>query len=301
MDSRGVAALPLATRNFTQILGLSPGAATYLPDSSGVGRNTQAISVNGARVTQNNYQINGIDATTMGTNGPILVAVPAPETIQEFKVQTSLFDASLGRAGGGTINLITRSGANDAHGVLYYFLCDDGLNANNSFLKAARVARAVLDRHVLGGALGGPLRKDRMFFFGSYQGARETNGASIINSISSNVLVVPGLTDDRSVQTLQTTFGVTPIHPSALALLNSRLQNGHFVIPTPQSNGLYTASTPSTFREDQFNANLDHPSPREQLACGEVLLRQHVAVSRPAKLSRHWTKRRRLRHGPNLQ
>jgi len=257
VDSRGVTALPLATRNFTQILGLSPGTATYLPDSTGVGRNTQAISVNGARVTQNGYQINGIDATTMGTNGPILVAVPAPETIQEFKVQTSLYDASIGRAGGGSINLITRSGTNDAHGVLYYFLRNDVLNANNPFLKAAGVERPVLDRHVLGGALGGPLRRDRMFFFGSYQGARETNGASIINSVSSNVLVAPGLTDERSVQTLQSTFGVTPIHPSALALLNARLPNGRFVIPTPQSNGLYTASTPSTFREDQFNGNLD--------------------------------------------
>jgi hypothetical protein len=86
---RDLAQLPLATRNFTQILGLSPGTMTYLPDSTAVGRNTQAISVNGARVTQNNIQINGVDANTMGTNGPILVAVPAPETIQEFKVQTS--------------------------------------------------------------------------------------------------------------------------------------------------------------------------------------------------------------------
>src|SRR6185369_15387792 len=105
VDSRAVSELPLATRNFTQILGLSPGAATYLPDSTAVGRNTQAIAVNGARVTQNNLQINGVDANTMGTNGPILVAVPAPETIQEFKVQTSLYDASYGRAGGANIQV----------------------------------------------------------------------------------------------------------------------------------------------------------------------------------------------------
>jgi hypothetical protein len=81
-DARTIATLPLATRNFTPILSLFPGTATYLPDSTGVGRNTQAISVNGARVTQNNVQVNGVDANTMGTNGPILVAVPAPETIQ---------------------------------------------------------------------------------------------------------------------------------------------------------------------------------------------------------------------------
>src|SRR5713101_6542593 len=74
VGSRVVADLPLASRNFTQILTLSPGTVTHLPDSTAVGRNTQAISVNGARVTQNFFQINGIDATTMGTNGPILVA-----------------------------------------------------------------------------------------------------------------------------------------------------------------------------------------------------------------------------------
>jgi hypothetical protein len=103
VDSQAVANLPLASRNFTQILTLSPGTAAYLPDSTAVGRNTQAISVNGARVTQNFFQINGIDATTMGTNGVILVGVPAPETIEEFKVQTSLYDARYGRSGGGNI------------------------------------------------------------------------------------------------------------------------------------------------------------------------------------------------------
>src|SRR5437667_683762 len=80
VGSRAVSELPLATRNFTQILGLSTGAATYLPDSTFLGRNTQTISVNGARVTQNSFQLNGVDATTMGTAGAILVAVPAPET-----------------------------------------------------------------------------------------------------------------------------------------------------------------------------------------------------------------------------
>jgi hypothetical protein len=90
VDSRSLSELPLATRNFTQILGLSPGAATYLPDNTAVGRNSQNISVNGARVTNNNFQINGIDANSMGTNSAPSLSVPAPESIQEFKVQTSL-------------------------------------------------------------------------------------------------------------------------------------------------------------------------------------------------------------------
>jgi carboxypeptidase family protein len=258
VDSRRVSDLPLATRNFTQILSLSPGAATFLPDSTASGRNSQAISVNGARVTQNNIQINGVDANTMGTNGPILVAIPAPETMEEFIVQTSLYDASFGRAGGANIQLLTKSGANSLHGGVYEYFRNEALNANNPFLKAAGVARPVLKRSVFGGTLGGPVRKGRAFFFISYQGTRETNGASIINSLSQSVLVAPGLTDDRSAQTLQTTFNVPSIDPAALALLNARLPNGNFVIPTPQANGRYSGSSPSTFEENQFNTDFDY-------------------------------------------
>ncbi len=257
VDSESVASLPLASRNFSQILTLSPGTATYLPDSTAVGRNTQAISVNGARVTQNYFQINGIDATTMGSQGPILVAVPAPETIEEFKVQTSLYDATYGRSGGANIQLVTKTGGNEIHGDAYEYFRNEALNANNPFLKAAGLARPLLRRNVFGGILGGPIRKNKAFFFVSYQGARERNAASIINSISSNVLVVPGLTDDRSVSTLESTFGVATIDPASLALLNAKLPNGQFAIPTPQANGLFSGSSPSSFQEDQFNANAD--------------------------------------------
>jgi Carboxypeptidase regulatory-like domain/TonB dependent receptor len=257
VDSQAVANLPLASRNFTQILTLSPGTATYLPDSTAVGRNTQAISVNGARVTQNFFQINGIDATTMGTNGPILVAVPAPETIEEFKVQTSLYDATYGRSGGANIQLVTRTGGNEIHGDVYEYFRNEVLDANNPFLKAAELARPLLRRNVFGGVLGGPVRKNREFFFVSYQGSRERNAASIINSISSNVLVAPGLTDDRSAATLEKTFRIATIDTASLALLNAKLPNGQFVIPTPQANGLFSVSSPSNFQEDQFNSNAD--------------------------------------------
>jgi len=255
VGSRAVADLPLASRNFTQILTLSPGTASYLPDSTAVGRNTQAISVNGARVTQNYFQINGIDATTMGTNGAILVAVPAPETIEEFKVQTSLYDATYGRSGGANIQLVTKGGGNEIHGDAYEYFRNEALNANNPFLKAAGLARPLLRRNAFGGVLDGPIRKNRAFFFISYQGSRERNAASIINSISSNVLVAPALTDDRSASTLESTFGVATIDPASLALLNAKLPNGQFVIPTPQANGVFSGSSPSAFQEDQFNTN----------------------------------------------
>jgi hypothetical protein len=257
VDSQAVANLPLASRNFTQILTLSPGTATYLPDSTAVGRNTQAISVNGARVTQNFFQINGIDATTMGTNGVILVGVPAPETIEEFKVQTSLYDACYGRSGGGNIQIVTKSGGNKVHGAAYEYFRNEALDANNPFLKASAQARPVLRRNVFGGLLGGPIRRDKAFLFVSYQGSRERNAASIINSISSNILVDPKLTDDRSAVTLESNYQIPSIDSASLALLNAKLPNGQFLIPTPQASGLYSGSSLSNFQEDQFITNSD--------------------------------------------
>ncbi|MGH9871407.1 MAG: TonB-dependent receptor domain-containing protein [Pyrinomonadaceae bacterium] len=274
VDSRAVSELPLATRNFTQILGLSPGTSVYLPDNTVVGRNSQNVSVNGSRVTQNNFQINGIDANA-GVTRSVSFANPAPETIQEFKIQTSLYDATFGRSGGGNIQIVTRSGTNDFHGVAYEYFGNDVLNANNPFLKAAGARRPVLKRNIFGATLGGPIQKGRAFFFGSYQGTRERNGASRLNSISSNVLIAPGLTGDRSAATLLTTFRptlgngqpATSIDPTALALLNARLPSGQFLIPTPQAGGRYSGSAISLFREDQFNANVDYQiSPKNWLA-----------------------------------
>ena len=266
VDSRAVSELPLATRNFTQILALSPGTSASLPDNTTLGRNSKNVFVNGARASQNNFEVNGIDANQLDSNSTGSLAVPAPETIQEFKVQTSLYDATFGRGAGGSVQAVTRSGTNEFHGALYGYFRDDAFNANNPFLKAAGVERPVLKRSVFGGQVGGPVKTDRVFFFASYQGARERNGASD-RSLTSSIFIARGLTDDRSEQTLLATFRptlfpsgppATSIHPSALALLNIKLPDGRFLIPTPQSDGRYSGSDISTYREDQFNANLDY-------------------------------------------
>src|SRR2546430_4426393 len=205
VDSRAVVELPLATRNFTQILALSSGTSVGLPDNTALGRNSQNVSVNGARRTQNNFEINGIDANSLETNTATNVAVPAPETIQEFKVQTSLYGATFGRGAGGSVQAVTRSGTNEFHGAAYEYFRDDAFNANNPFLKAAGVQRPTLKRNVFGGLFGGPVKRDKVFFFASYQGTRERNGGSD-NSLTSSIPIAPGLTDDRSQQTLLATF-----------------------------------------------------------------------------------------------
>ena len=265
VEMRAASELPLATRNFTQLLALSPGTAVALPDHTALGRSSQNVSVNGARVTQNDFEINGVDANNLATNAAATIAVPAPETIHEFKVQTSLYDATFGRGGGGNVQVVTKNGSNDFHGTAYEYFSNDVLDANNPFLKAAGVRRPTLRRNVFGGLLGGPIKTNRSFFFISYQGTRERNGASP-NSLSSGVLIAPGLTNDRSQQKLLATFRpqlpngtfATSINSAALALLNARLPNGSFVIPTPQTDGHYSGSSDSSANEDQFNTNIDY-------------------------------------------
>lgn len=258
--------LPLPTRNFQQLLTLSPGAQNSLSNSTELGRGDTTITVNGQRTTSNSVRINGVDANSIGTNSTPNIAVPATDTLQEFIVQTSLYDAASGRNSGGNVEAVTKSGSNEFHGNVYYFLRDDSLNANDPFVKAQGLDRPVLERQQFGGTLGGRIIKDRVFFFGSYQGTRETNGASLTNSLTFPVLPA-GLTDtNRTASGLATAFGLNPllISANALAVLNATLPSGEFAIPSAGATGVpgttgipFVQSGISKFRENQFNANLD--------------------------------------------
>lgn len=274
LPARELSALPTSTRNYMQQVTLGPGVSGLPVNNSAIGRNTPDFSVNGARVTQNNIQLNGVDVNSSFDHDLAAVPIPALESIHEVVVQTSLGDASIGGAGGGQVQVITESGNNHWHGQVYEYFQNEALNANDANLKAADVRRPLLRRSVFGATLGGPLRKDKAFFFISYQGSRERNGATD-QSLYRNVLIANGLTDDRSEATLLSTFqpllpdGVTPavsIDPVALALLNARLPNGKFLIPTPQIGGRVSGTEPSTYRDDQFNANLDLNLGRKDMA-----------------------------------
>ena len=258
--------LPLPTRNFQQLLTLSSGAQSGVSNTTDLGRGDATISVNGQRTTSNSVRINGIDANSIGTNSTPNIAVPATDSLQEFIVQTSLYDASNGRNAGGNVEAITRSGSNDFHGSAYYFLRDSSLTANEPFIKGRGLAKPVLDRKQYGGTLGGRIIRDRAFFFVSYQGTREENGMSLTNSLTSP-LIPAGLTDtNRTAAGLAAAFGINQalINPVALNILNAKLPNGEFAIPSSGATGL-TASTPvltpqsglSTFKENQFNINGD--------------------------------------------
>ena len=252
--------LPLPTRNFQQLLTLSPGTSSSVANNTELGRGDAIISVNGQRTTSNNVRINGIDANSIGTNSTPNIAVPATDTLQEFIVQTSLYDASQGRNAGGNVEAVTKAGSNEFHGNAYYFLRNSALNANDFFLNSAGRPRPVLNRHQFGGTLGGPILEDRLFFFASYQGTREQNGASLNNSLMFPFIPLQLRDNNRTAAGLAAAFGlpVASINPVIVNVLNARLPNGQFAIPSAATaTGLTPISGLSRFRENQFNANFD--------------------------------------------
>jgi hypothetical protein len=290
-DEQTIVALPLANRNFSQILALSPGVVVEVPNAGNLGANTQNVSVNGAKTTANNFQFNGIDANNIAENAfsgqafapEAGIAIPNPDAIAEFKVQTGMYDAAYGRSAGANVDFVSKAGTNGFHGNVWEFFRNDVLNANDFFLNQNGQTRPVLKQNQFGGAFGGPVRKGKTFFFGSYQATIQRNGEAAGSLVST---FLPRLTSDRSATALGHLFGgqsganggvaVAPdgsnINPVALALLNSKLPNGSLAIPNPQrilpsGVGESTFSIPAKYREDQFSVNLDQKlSDRNQLA-----------------------------------
>ncbi len=266
IEGETIRQLPLPTRNFQQLLTLQAGAQSSVSNNTDLGRGDNNISVNGQRTTSNSVRINGVDANSIGTNSTPNLAVPSPDSLQEFIVQTSLYDASNGRNAGGNVEAVTRSGSNDFRGSAFLFVRNKNLNANEPFVKARGLDRPELTRYQYGATLGGKIVPDRAFFFGSYQGTNERNALSLNNSLTFPSIPA-GLTDaNRTAAGLGAAFGINPafISPVALNILNARLGGGQFAIPSSGVIGLAaTTAVPtvqtglSRFKENQFNANID--------------------------------------------
>jgi hypothetical protein len=283
-DRELVSNLPLVTRNYTQIVTLSPGIAANVNNASDLGRGAGGASqgnfrAHGAGGADNNFQMNGVEVNDLQASGSFSggVAIPNPDAIQEFKVQTGLYDATYGRNAGANVNVVTRSGSNQFHGGVFEYFRNDDLNANEFFRNRAGQPKGVLKQNQFGGMIGGPIVKDKLLFFASYQGTRQING---IGSGGASSFFSPAFTNDRSRAALGALFAgqaagvgtvtVAPdgsnISPQALALFNLKLPNGQYAIPTPQTvnpsqpwalRGFSAFSVPATFREDQILANLD--------------------------------------------
>ncbi len=292
-DSRMISSLPLAARNYLQIIGLNPGVSAELTDAGDLGKGGSSLatggagfSASGAVTNDNNFQMNGVPVNDNFSAGEFSggIPIPNPDTLEEFKVVTTPYDASSGRNGGTSVDIITKTGSNDLHGSLFEYFRNDDMNANLWFLNHADQPRAVEKQNQFGGTIGGHIIKDKLLYFGSYQGTRQRNG---ISGNCATTALLPPLTNDRSPAGLGSVFGgqygyiqtllggVGPavaadgsnINPVALTLLQKKLPNGQYLIPTPQiitpgpysdTQGSATFSVPCPYTEDQYMANGDY-------------------------------------------
>src|SRR3989440_7623743 len=272
LGTETVRELPLATQNYQQLLTLSTGAQSELNASAQLGRGNVRVIVNGQREDNNNYLIEGISATDYNVAQSTNVPLPNPDVIQEFKVQTSLYDASQGRNGGGNVNAILKSGSREFHGDAYEYFRNDVLNANEYFLNAAGQKRPPVKQNIFGASLGGPVGKEKYgFFFVNYQGTRQRSALSPGTQINNSAL--PVLPADRSADSIAGGFSTwdfpltaADIDPVVLALLNFKSNQfgsspGGFLIPTipgtPGGTGSFIISKPGKYSDDQFTTNWD--------------------------------------------
>jgi hypothetical protein len=256
--------LPLATQNYQQLLTLSTGAQSDLNAAAQLGRGSVKLFVNGQREDNNNFLIEGISATDYNVAQATYVPLPDPDVIQEFKVQTSLYDASQGRNGGGNVNAILKSGTRTYHGDAYEFFRNDVLNANDFFLNREGQARPSIKQNIFGGSLGGPVVKEKLgFFFVNYQGTRQRSGLSPGTFISTTI---PSLPTDRSAASLSQAFfgnATTPIDPVILKLLNFQSNqfggttNGFLIPSSDPTTGAFAISREGKYTDDQFTSNWD--------------------------------------------
>ena len=184
MTDVAITALPLSTRNTYQLLQLQPGVQSqvgadlfYGSDSPGV------VSVNGGRGRSNNYMVNGGDGNDIFVNLPAIQ--PSPDAISEFRVLTNTFDAEYGRNSGSIVNVVTKSGTNEIHGDFYEFFRNNVLNTRGYFDPTVSNYK----QNQFGATLGGPIKKDKTFIFGSYEGDRLRQG------ISSGSVILPSPTE----------------------------------------------------------------------------------------------------------
>lgn len=274
VESNTIRTLPLATQNFQQLLTLSSGAESDLNAAAQLGRGSVHIEVNGQREDNNNYSIEGISATDYNVAELTNTPLPSPDVVQEFKVQTSLYDASQGRNGGGNINAILKSGTDQFHGDIFEFFRNTDLDANEYFLKGSGSPRPVIQQNIFGGSFGGPVSPGGKlgFFFVNYQGTRQRSGESPGSIISTFVPYVPAnLRGTANAGALATALGIPGADPVAVNLLGFKSNqfggpgNGYlFPLPnapagtTPGNPVPFTVSEPGQFTDDQFTTDWDH-------------------------------------------
>ena len=180
LENRKITQLPLNGRNFYELSLLAPGVLPAAPGSAGSVRGDFAIHVNGAREDGNYFVLDGVYNSDPKLNG--VAVTPSVDAIREFEVLTSTYDASFGRNAGAQVNVVLKSGTNQVHGTAYEFFRNAALDARNAFAPGSEPDPRY-QRNQFGFSLGGPVIKNRTFFFGDYEGRRSAEGITRVTNV----------------------------------------------------------------------------------------------------------------------
>jgi hypothetical protein len=264
---REIVDLPLNGRHFTQLGTLQPGVVPVtsgLRDQGGSLRENQAYAVNGQRPESNNFLIDGANNFN-GIDGGFVLEPPV-DAIAEFRILTHNSTAEFGNSLGSTTNIITKSGTNHIHGALWEFLRNDAFDAPGYFSKSA----PPLKQNQFGGTIGGPLRKDKTFLFGFYEGFRNHQGETIGSTVPSvqersgdfSELCPEGFSGgfcNNPAHQLFNVFANAPVPNNQLQFINPFSQSLLGLFPLPNSGtNVFTSTNVKRDDSNQFGARLDH-------------------------------------------
>ncbi|MDX2182259.1 MAG: carboxypeptidase regulatory-like domain-containing protein [Bryobacteraceae bacterium] len=177
IDNKYMISLPNIARDSLSLVYLTPGV---VGSAGRRGDNSTNFVANGSRNSTSDVMVDGVTVTTVEQNSGItdLKYKPSVDAVQEFKMQVNFFSAEYGQTGGAVVNMVTKSGTNDFHGTAFYFLRDASMNANDWFANRAGQARPPYQRHQYGGVIGGPVIKNKTFFFATYERTEEQSQAT---------------------------------------------------------------------------------------------------------------------------
>jgi outer membrane receptor protein involved in Fe transport len=266
IDQKKIVELPLNGRDYNQLALLSPGVLPGTPRLASVNFKG-VLNVNGNRTFNNVFLLDGVDNISYSNSfrgENVQLVQPSIDALQEFKIQTNAYSAEFGRSSGAVVNATIKSGTNSIRGTVYEFLRNDVLDANNFFSNALAAPKPVRQRNQFGAAVGGPLIKNRTFWFGDYEGLRDREGVPRVRQVPtaaekaglfSTAVVDPFATGRPEFSKNAAGQWVIPQNrwdPVGAAIVK--------LIPDPNvPNSTIYASTPVTrTRQDQFDVRVDH-------------------------------------------
>jgi hypothetical protein len=253
VDSERIVELPLNGRNPLQLSYLVAGSSGSTDPSGGQALNS-SVSIDGMRANSNNYSLDGADNQDPFFNTPS--SFPNPDALEEFSLQTSNYSAELGRNAGAAMNAVTRSGTDQLHGTLFEFLRNYDMDSRNFFANSVSPYR----RNQFGGTVGGPIRKDKTFYFGSYQGTRVNSEAGAQTPIVPSAAQRTGdFTGTKAIKDPLSgaAFPNNIIPASRISPFATNFMNDFVPLPNAPNN-VYTFPTASTTTDDQAIVKVDH-------------------------------------------